>query len=283
MIKETHGHMTAILYESINEPGSTRCKIESNQALAHNSLIAHDQGGKPHSDWLGADTLDEFETRLKFGWTEGADRLSTLATKEIEIKSMRRRRVKSDQGDELDMQAVWRGDMSRAWTLTRRESRFGPRSVSIVCNLSCNWTQSAKDLFWRGAAALKLAEALTNAGYNVAIYGATATKNIATKGDFQIVQFVEIKAEDSPLDVSALAAIVAMPGFKRTRFHAGQVAAVDAAGKTSCEGLGSPAPTLVAEGVKLLPMPQSAIIQPPLMSKEAAQVWIDEALEALEA
>ncbi len=284
MIKAKKGTTVAVLYDSIAEPGETPSKWNSKfNREEHGRVFSKDitsRGGT--EQWLGAPSREQFETRLRYGWAEGADRLRQLATKEINPTSVRRRRIRADQGDEVDMQAVWRGDLSRAWTRTRRMSRPGTRSVSIVCNLACNWREDAKNLFWRGAAALKLAEELTLAGYSVAIYGGSAVRECAVD-DLNLAQFVEIKAEDAPLDVSALAALVAMPGFKRTRFHANTCAIADEEGTTVVSHLGYPDHDLVRKAVTMLPMPQSALVQPAVNSKEAAEKWIDEALAQIEA
>lgn len=279
MIEVRSGKNVAVLYESISEVGTGECSREYNNGRVRDSMSGLTGTGKDEAErWLGAPSIDEFEHRLKFGWGEGADRLRDLATKEIDPVSLRRRRYRTDQGDELDIQAVYRGDLSRAWTRTRRETRTGSRSISIICNLSCSWIEDAKNLFWRGASALKLVEALSQAGYSVAVYGATGTENFCDSGECNLAQFVEIKREDEPLDVSSLAALVAMPGFKRTRFHAGITFAADRIGKDVEEGLGSTCPENIGKMIPLIPIPQNAIIQPEVNSKEQAEEWIDAAL-----
>lgn len=280
MIRIEEPNFTAILYESFTEPGSAGINSEHNRGHRNGSLNASDIE-QPMSRWLGADSRDEFEQRLLRGWGAGADRLREISTKEIAPTNVRRRRSRGDQGDELDIHAVNRGDLSRAWTRTTRQTRTATRSVSIVCNLSCSFKQKAADLFWRGAAALKLAEALTQAGYSVALYGATGTRGADGRA-LNIGQFIEIKAEDAPLDVSALAAIVAMPGFKRTRLHAGTSEECDRRNRSVCTSLGYPSTDAVIKAAKMLPIPQTAFIQPEVNTLQEAQDWVDDTLFRIE-
>lgn len=269
----------AVMYDTASEPGSVQMTRPHNVAKRADIM---DRESRSEHQWLGCDTMDELDRRLRFGWSDGADKLRTIATKEIKPASIRRRRERSDQGDELDMQAVWRGDISRAWTRTRRQTRTGARSVSLICNVSCSYAAKADDLFWRGASALKLAEELSLAGYSVAIYAATGSHGMDADYSLGAAQFLEIKAEDAPLDVSSLAAIVAMPGFKRTRMHTGSVEICDREGLDCNNGLGSPRSEYIAKAIPMLPIPQSAFIQPEVNSREEAEAWIDLVLGQIE-
>lgn len=281
MIRIEQPGLTAILYDSVTEPGSAVNFDHSHNRQMRDDCLQATDVSIELSRWLGADSLRQLNDRLRRGWGDGADRLTEIAAKEIQPTNIRRRRTRGDQGDELDIQAVYRGDLSRAWTRTQREARTATRSIAIVCNLSCHYKQKAADLFWRGAAALKLTEALTQAGYNVALYGATGSQNIVSSGR-RLGQFIEIKAEDAPLDVSALAAIVAMPGFKRTRFHAGTCEEADRLNASVSHSLGQPSTEAVIKAAALLPIPTTAFIQPEVNSKQEAQDWIDDTLMRIE-
>lgn len=282
MLRNQKDKLTAVLYDSITEPGSLKSFHHESNEIAHTGALTENQGTKSDQAWFGAASVEELNNRLTHGWGEGADKLRTIATKQINPTSVRRRRVRGDQGDELDIHAVYRGDLSRAWTRSHRKSGVGPRSVSIVCNLACPHYVSADKLFWRGASALKLAEELTLAGYNVAMYGATGSENFDGKHS-KLAQFIEIKSEDAPLDTSALAAIVAMPGFKRTRFHAGTVEECERRDIEVHYSLGSADQRPIFSGIALLPIPQTAFIQPEdVLDKETAERWIDSVMSSIE-
>ena len=274
----------AIMWDSVAEPRqyAEKIKDESRRNTAKRYASGeHAQSNGEVNRLLGAPTVSEFFNRLDKGWQDGAERLMKLAVREFSTLSVRRRRVRGDQGDELDMQAVWRGDVSRAWTRTRRQSRPAMRQVNIVCNLGASWSTSSETLFWRGASALRLAAALSEAGYNVGIYGGEGGDNTGSSvNNLTVAQFVEIKAPDMPLDVSALAAITCMSGFFRTSLFAGIVIGADLAGDTASSSLGQPnhdlAPLAAQVGLT------GCIFQPEVNSQQSAEQWIEKALEQIE-
>lgn len=273
----------AILWDSVTEPEriADTLKLDGNRSYAKQTAKGDRFRDQDNSEWLGC-TVDQLNERLTRGWPEGVEKLQQIATREINPVSIRRRRVRGDQGDELDMQAVYRGDLSRAWTRTRRQSRAGAsRTVTLVCNLSDSAGITAETLYWRGAAVLKLADALTQAGYGVGIYGAVCTKN-ADEGDtVSACQFVEIKATDSPLDLSQLAAITAMPGWFRTRGFAGIITACDLAGTGYSSGLGRPEHDSIPMYAAMVGL-TNCFIQPKVNSKDAAEEWIDSVMGQIE-
>lgn len=282
---------TVILWDSVNEPAAhiatRKWAKEENQRFGGRYLSDAETGRYPasdnHADWLGAPSLKELTNRLTNGWSDGVDRLMKLAVAELEMTSIRRRRVRGDQGDEIDMQAVWRGDLSRAWTRTRRQQRTGgTRNVTLICDVAGNCGMGADVMFWRGAAVLRVAEALTEAGYNVGIYAGAATKNIDAKGKCNACQLVEIKATDAPLDLSSLAALTCMPGYFRTSLFAGIVAAADHFGEEADYSLGRMDEDGLKRGAKKLGM-DNVFIQPAVNSQQAAKEWIDQIVAAIQA
>lgn len=274
----------AVLWDSVNEPGRVAEQIKDSGRKAKATRYATgESAGKRGQDWYGAPSVAVLKDRLAKGWPEGVEKLQKLATREINPVSIRRRRTRGDQGDEVDMQAVWRGDLSRAWTRTRRTARAGTnRNITLMCLLSDSCGVTADTLFWRGASVLKLADALTTSGYSVAILGCVTSAN-AAEGSRRVdtAQFVEIKATDSPLDLSALAALTAMPGWFRTQGFAGITVACDLVGATSEECLGSPNNGQAQRYASMLGI-ENVIVQPNVNNKVAAEKWIDEVLGQIE-
>ncbi len=285
MLHVTKDRLTTIMWDSVMEPAdvakATDWKQTRNrdQARVYTTTGGHSGGG---DSWFGAPTFGELQSRLSKGWPEGSQRLLEIATRDINPQSIRRRRERADQGAELDIHAVYRGDLSRAWTRTRRRSGSGVRSVSIVIDLGASCGVDASRLFWRGASALKLASALIESGYSVAIYGAASAKRADDCDTVDTVQMVSIKDEDQPLDLDRLAALTAMPGFFRTSLFAGIIKACDLRGKGYEYGLGKPAPDLIVKAVAAMPIPQNAFIQKPVLDQKSAEEWIDEVLNSLE-
>lgn len=275
--------LTAILWDSVSEPEALCSNPAAWKSAAHMETAKgkfKGQGESGGEEWLGAPNRQVLMQRLKNGWPEGVQKIEQIATRELSAPaSVRRRRIRGDHGDELDMQAVWRGDLTRAWSRTRRANRVGPRVINIIIDLGANAGTSSKQLFWRGASALRLAQLLTESGYNVALYGAIGIRRADSSGKLNAAQLVEIKSTDSPLDMDKLAALTAMAGFFRTSMFAGIVYAADQHNNNDVDwGLGSAEPENIAKAVKLLPIPQDVIIQRNVLSEEAANKWIDEAL-----
>lgn len=278
---------SVILWESVAEPHPDRLtfKRDSNRAKAQRSFSYQ---ADDNQKWYGAASVEELQQRLTKGWAEGVKKLEAIAIKELDAPlSVRRRRIRADQGDEVDMQAVWRGDLSRAWTKTRRANRTGVRSLSIIIDLGASAVTSSEKLFWRGASALRLADQLLTAGYSVAIYGAATAIGAAETKKLNAIQFVEIKAEDAPFDMDKLAALTAMPGFFRTSLFAGINYSADRIDDDTDYGYGQADPEgkHIPIALKMLPsIPQNAIIQPPsVLNKEAAEAWLAQAIEQIEA
>lgn len=284
MFHTQEGRLAVTVWDDLDEPSRVAqgLSLERNRNYAKEDLTHSDIDSFTCETWLGAPSPEVFEERLSRGWPEGSQRLMSLAVREISPTSVRRRRLRSDQGDEVDMQAVWRGNLSQAWTRTRRMSRPGARSISLILSLGGIATVTADQLFWRGAAALRVASALVDAGYTVAIYGCSPAKEISVSGNMDSVQFVELKAEDQPLDVDKLAAISAMPGYFRSRLFAGRAFQCDKAGKGVAGGKGRTEHSLIAKAVPLAPIPQAAYVQPPIMDGKAAQAWIDTVMGEIE-
>lgn len=85
----------------------------------------------------------------------------------------RRKRVRGDYGNELDIHEARQGRIDRAWTRTRFELRDDQdsRHVNLVinCSLHCG-IDAIREADWRSAAVLAIYDELVRAGKSVAIY-----------------------------------------------------------------------------------------------------------------
>ena len=153
------------------------------------------------------------------GWPEGVRRINeALADLRDDIAppvSVKRRRVRSDHGAEVDMSAYWRGRADIAWTDCRRTSTRAPQVVTIAAQISAPGKTHSGDLFWRGAAVLKLADLLTAAGYHVRIDAVRHVRHGYTDHPGRLLQRVTVKEATAPLDVESLAAVLCLSGFFR--------------------------------------------------------------------
>ena len=235
-------------------------------------------------DWLGATTTGEAAERVTRGWPEGAAKvLANLRDLDVPIPmSVRRRLTRTDQGDELDIHAVNRGDLDHAWTARRRRRAHGRLTVRLIVQTNLLAEMSAAELFWRGAAAVKASDLLTAAGYAVEIVGALASEEVGgVEGDF-IVTF-SLKSAAAPLDVEALAGVICNAGFHRLfGFRAYFALAPKPHLKTGraisdTTGRIIRAAALDVDGTRTFTVPYG------VTSQAAAQRWITETIASLDA
>lgn len=192
------------------------CRVFANETIKQHFL-----GSDHGADWYGANCNSgrEVLTRMREGWKEGRDRLNELRSKlgtiEVAPVDMRRRPIRMDRGDNLDMQAVYAGRFDICWRTARRQSTNGPQRVDIVANMICSGAEHFDVLFWRGAAAAVLADILETAGYMVRMvvnFGGNAE-------DKKCSCRITVKDHGAPFDVTSTSAVI-LPGFFRALGHA---------------------------------------------------------------
>lgn len=244
-----------------------------------------------HTSWFGIDdspnleaSINEVRRRVIEGWAEGAERIASMAgILPPEARSLRRRVVHAEFGNEIDIHRVYSGQLSRAWSLPRRSLRQAVREVTLVVPLGVKWSISAKQLFWRGAAILKMADLLQKAGYAVEIVGVCAAHNIDAPGKLDMIHTVQLKASSQPLDVSALAATCCMVGF--VRIYCFRAVASAPAQITSAMGYYKEArlDKMVQHYIASELTGQHVITAPTdLYSQRAAEDWISESVKRIE-
>lgn len=165
------------------------------------------------------DTGKDVVVLVSRGWPRGMALVADLIEKTSAATAMpidrRRRLVRSDSGDSVDIHAVWRGQLDKAWSKAVRRNTRGPQRIDLVANMLCSGGDEATVLAWRGAAAVAIADRLTAAGYAVRIVvGFGGRCNGAT-----VNCRITVKDHGGPLD-EATAASVIMPGFFRALGHA---------------------------------------------------------------
>ena len=136
--------------------------------------------------------------------------------------SIKRRLYRTDQGDEYDIHRAWTGGLDTAWSRRKRQARVsGGSVVTIGVNSELSSSEHADTQFWRGAAAIRMADILTEAGYHVRIVTYNAGCDVFPKATVKnILQTVEIKRADMPLDIPTLTAAIAQAGtFRHYGIH----------------------------------------------------------------
>ncbi len=193
------------------------------KASAKNANSLNRTQGKDYSspDWFGPDLSESSGAACRklyaTGWQQGAKRIAATVTQDVPLpQSIRRRRKRGDQGDELDIHAVYAGHLDNAWWRAQRAARAGRKNVTIIApvNIACQY--STDDVFWRGACVAKLADMLSDAGYNVSFVGAIISTGIDNGYTTDMLHTVDLKTASQPLDVPNLAAALAHTGFMRS-------------------------------------------------------------------
>lgn len=185
----------------------------------HNAKEWDRMGSNRGAGWLGVDSVAAVQALVRDGWPEGVQRTMD-ALKDIEGPlhpiDVRRRRVWTDQGDSLDIHRVYSGSLDTAWQRTKRRTVRATRNVRLICNVNANaGINAVTQMFWRGAAALKIADELTKAGYNVEIVAALASTSMAMVRPLNCTVTVVVKEYASPLDLNTLATALCLGGFAR--------------------------------------------------------------------
>lgn len=173
--------------------------------------------GGSNQKWYGSTNLAQIFERVNNGWAEGADTIHELSESlSLEVpkpRSIRRRNIRSDAGDWLDIHRVYAGELSTAWTRPVRRAVNGSRVITLVASMQGNVSAKQHIFFWRAAAALCLADMLTEAGYNVRV---VSEYKVDSQGSGILQHRVTVKDALSPLDLNGLAATVGLAGFKRS-------------------------------------------------------------------
>ena len=214
--------------ESVWEYSSVQEFVQDAQSFEptdHNRRLLDDNGresGRSY-DWMGFDTphtIKQVDSLINSGWNEGAEKLSTLSEgiSSPEIDSVKRRVLWTDQGDELDMARVYSGQSDQAWRTTRRRNTRQPRFFHIAVELFHTARIESAHMFYPGAAALVLADLLTQAGHQVKISAIMHARNAGTdegKNAEILTAIVGVKDYADPVNLASLAASTALPAFFR--------------------------------------------------------------------
>jgi hypothetical protein len=235
--------------------------------------------------WYGVDSLETVQRCIREGYPEGAAKVDALydaiAPSLPRAIDFRRQRTRSDQGDSLDIHAVNRGALDKAWETVKRRASIGTGLIRIVADIGGNCNVSADALQWRGIAALALSRAMTKAGYSVEIVTAQAGSDTFTrKPNMHGLTTVTVKPRYAKVDTATLAASLCLPGFFRYAGFASIIRQADDLGYDVGYSLGH-----AAKVETLLPVPDKiaqVIVPETVNCRERAQAWVVEAVNMLQ-
>ena len=236
-------------------------------------------------DWYGVGSLATVQRCIREGYPEGAARVDSLydaiAPSLPRAVDFRRQLVRGDQGDSLDIHAVNRGALDKAWTTAKRKARLGTGLIRIVADVAGNCNVSAEALQWRGVAALALSRAMTKAGYSVELVaGQVGVGMFSRHPELHGVTTVTVKPRYAAVDTATLAASLCLPGFFRYAGFASIIRQADEQGYDADRGLGR-----CVKLETLLPVPEKItqlVVPESVNSRERAQAWVVEAVNMLQ-
>lgn len=222
---------------------------------------------------------------MLIGHPEGEEKIENLLRsldgKLPQAVGVGRKLVRGMSGDELDIHAVNRGDISRAWSSRQRLIKKGKTALKIVADVGGNCSSSHDVLQWRGIAAIALSEIMTKAGYSTEIAAAWAVRSHIRRksADVSAIECV-VKSRGVAADRGLLAATLALSGFFRTVGFAAIVRSADDAGEYCDEGLG-----YHVDVERVIP-PLSGVVNlfvpASIHDEETATTWIKETVAMLQ-
>lgn len=247
--------------EDFTAAAFNECVHMANVAERDRYLTGSDRAG-----WYGAgcETGRDVLNLLRKGWREGRERMSGLLdaidTSNLVPVDTRRRLHRCDLGDAVDLSAIYAGRLETAWTRARRQTSIAPQRIEICANMLCSGGDDSDVLFWRGAAAVALADKMEAAGYMVRLV--VGFGGVSTNGSERSSCRIIVKDHGAPLDIATASAVL-LPGFFRAIGHGW------AAGH--CHNAGSSASMSVEQCIV---EPGEIFLSHTVRDRETAEAWL---------
>jgi hypothetical protein len=173
--------------------------------------------------WLGCSSYNEVDRLTTEGWGEGLIKMED-AIGRLELSramDIRRKKKWGASGSAINIHKVYAGKCHKAWMKMKRQVMIRVRKVTMYVDICANCNRTAEVMFWKGAAATILADALELAGYSVRIIGYMRSTRSFRKGYREIEQYVTLKEYGSTIDKTVLATGTGLSGFFRKYFFQG--------------------------------------------------------------
>jgi hypothetical protein len=181
--------------------------------------------------WIGREfeVLEQASHAIHADWQEGLDIIADLRRTLAEVQlpkpktARRTRRWSEDNGDSVDNDRLRSGQ--EYWSSTIKAEQTGPKTVSIHVAVTASSEVDSRDIFWRGAAAVTLAEWLQEAGYRVRITGYEMTEDLYVRKGCKSATIPNLitcvlKDHADPFNVSLLVNALSGWCFRTTWFAA---------------------------------------------------------------
>lgn len=190
-------------------------------------------------DWTGYHSEEQFLECMKMGDMEKAKQLWGMDSPDLIVKNIRRKIKWGEIGDSIDIQKMYKGEFDKAWRTTKkRKADGGSKNITLLVNLGANCNITSENLGWRGMASLKVADCLSEAGYNVRLLGYSMGLDDCDGIKHTSLTTIPIKDFDEGMDVPKLASIMCRAGFFRTMIFCSRISIAENQGVSIDSGLG---------------------------------------------
>lgn len=145
---------------------------------------------------------------------------------------IKRKKVRREFGNELDIHKVYQGKLDTAWTTTQRvEVDQEHHLVTILIDIGGNCNIDAMNALWTAAACLKFIEVLEKAGKQIQVIVGGAANKVTSR--YNMTASIVVKKYQEHLNVERLAAMCHI-GYYRTACFAAKLISTE----TCLSGLG---------------------------------------------
>ncbi|MCH9735890.1 MAG: hypothetical protein K0U78_15280 [Actinomycetia bacterium] len=152
---------------------------------------------------------------------EVINKVTGLNTLDYVQKVQKSKRVRnySDQGDELDIEKVYAGELDTCWTSSyRKEFDSSHKFVTLFIENGENWNVDVVSSFWRSAIAVHLTKELQKAGKSVRLVVGTCTNNSIQKDARCMTTSMTVKEYNQQMNLERVAAMTHLGFFRCVNF-----------------------------------------------------------------
>ena len=208
------------------------------------------------------------------GWPEGEAKMQRdlKKIKAPVVQSIRRKRTWGAENGEISRERLYAGQIDTMYRTSSKQLVNTPSKVKIAIDIATSSDRSTDEMFWRGAAAMTLLKALTEAGYSVEL--SVIHSSISFSGKYSYQNTIIVKKFEQPLNFSACLAMTAHASFMRSLCLAHRYGKLT--GRHSAEHMPNPPDTSKQKvpGVLLL-------LATNIWTVEAANTWVQNMLKKI--
>ncbi len=131
------------------------------------------------------------------------------------VKEVKRKKVRKDFGDELDIHQIYQGRADKAWTTTERiEQDSKHHLVTLLIELTDNVRQDVVPTLWKAAVVTFLQREIERAGKSLRVIAASASSGTICNDNRNVTTSIIVKEYNETLNFERLAAMSHL-GFYR--------------------------------------------------------------------